>query len=126
MDTRSGELISALLSIVISLSLLFTTARTTMLTILEKADALPEWAIMGLAGGLFCLVAVFLKSIKMQMLARFISGCIWGTLILMLGQERSFGPMFLNACVLFAFDIFLVLEKGQLWIRSKPSLIANT
>jgi hypothetical protein len=126
METRSGELLSAFFSIVVALSLLFSPSNTTVLQILQQACALPEWAIMGLIGGVFCLIAVFLKSIKMQMLARFISGCTWGTLILMLAQGESFGPMFLNACVLFAFDIFLVLEKGHLWIRKNPSSTADT
>jgi hypothetical protein len=115
------EIQSALLSLVVSFSLLFHTTQTTLYNILYKSHALPQWAQMGVAGGVFCLVAAFVSNTKIQMGARFISGCIWGTLILILIQADILGPMFWEACVLFGFDVFLVLEKGHVWMRKSRS-----
>lgn len=118
-DTRSGEILSALISLVLAIFLLIAPDSTQAVQIMR--DALPEWAIVNIAAALFCLAACFCTADgRMGRTARFLSGCIWGTFILIfasLGQLLV--PLFGIAMVMFAFDVYLVTVKGQAWARSK-------
>lgn len=121
LDTRSGEVLSALLSIVLGLSMLIAPDTAAVLQIMR--DAMPEWALVNITAAVVCLVACFLApDNRLVTTARFLSGCLWGTFILIFASEGHWRmPLFGIALVMFAFDIYLVMVKGQSWVAKVKS-----
>lgn len=114
MDTRTGEIISATTAIGVSASTLTSPPDTKVIEVLYQTNTLPEWAVVALLCGLFCLYATFFQNnTKVQALSRFLSGCVWGTIVMVLGAQMQLFPLFWTAVVLFLFDIYTVITKGQ-------------
>jgi hypothetical protein len=93
-----------------------------MFMTLDSANVLPQWAILSIVCSLISVASVFISSCKLQALSRFLSGCVWGTLIMIyfaIGQTHA---IFWTSIVLFTFDIIVVILKGQyVWIRESRS-----
>lgn len=121
METRSGDLISGALAFATAASSLTSPPNTQVFKALHQANAMPEWAIIAAVCGLFCMFAAFCDNVKVQALARMMSGCVWGTIVLVLGAGGNFFPLFWTAAVLFSFDVYQVLIKGQSWIQRSNS-----
>jgi xanthine/uracil permease len=115
MDTTTGEVISGALAASISLSAITTPVNTQVFEALNRANAMPEWAIIAAVCGLFCIFAAFCNNCRIKTLARFLSGCVWGSIVLILGSSGELFPLFWTAVVLFSFDIYSVMLKGRLW-----------
>lgn len=119
MDTRSGETISALIGIILGATALLN-PDSFMHILLNKADAFPEWAILSITCSLVCLIAVFVESARVKRLARFLSGCVYGTIVMLSASIDYFGALFWVGALLFAFDIVAVTLIGRMtWIRSR-------
>lgn len=118
-DTRSAEILSALLAIVVALGMFTSPEAGLVVKTLHSVSMLPEWAIFSSLSAIFCLVASVWKNERMNAAARFVSGCMWGTIVLVFANAQLWLPFFWIALVMFAFDIYLVTIKGQLWSRSK-------
>jgi hypothetical protein len=117
MDTRSGELISGGIAFAVGISALTSPPESKVFQVLQQADAMPEWALIAALCGLFCVVATFVRTCRLKAMSRMMSGCVWGSLILVFGMEGKFFPLFWIALVLFLFDIYTVTIKGQSWIQ---------
>lgn len=117
MDTRSGELISGGVSVAVAVSSLTAPPESKVFQVLSSMDAMPEWALIAAVCGLFCMFAVFIRDCRIQATARMMSGCVWGSLLLVFGMEGKLFPLFWIALVLFLFDIYAVTIKGQSWTR---------
>jgi hypothetical protein len=113
-NTRSGEILSALLAVALALSILSAPNSSTYAA-LQASALMPEWVIAAVVSGLFCLCAAVSEHIKANALARFMSGCVWGTAVLALASQSLWLPVFWTALVLFLFDIATVITKGLLW-----------
>jgi hypothetical protein len=114
---KSGELLSALLLFAASVSTLTSPADSKMLLALNAAGAMPEWAIISAVCSIICLLTSVTNSAKTYALSKFVSGCAWGSILLVLGVEGSLLPLFWISIVLFSFDIFTVLSGGNSWSR---------
>jgi len=121
MDTRSAEILSALLSIVIAIGMFTSPESALIIQTLNQANMLPEWAIVNAVVAAFCLAANFFGGGRFESAARFMSGCLWGTIVLVFANAQQWLPIFWIATVMFAFDIYLVTTKGQLWTKGKSS-----
>lgn len=119
MDTRSAEVLSSLLAIVIAISMFTAPASAIIIQTLNSVRMLPEWAIFNSLAAIFCLIANFLRSEQLNTAARFVSGCTWGTIVLVFANAQQWLPIFWIALIMFAFDIYLVAVKGQTWTRDK-------
>lgn len=117
LNTRSGEVLSALTIISLALSTVLSGVTTDALEIIYHANAISEWAMMTLFCGFFCLTAVGTENRTITALARFISGCVWGTILLLLSDLQPLLPLFWMSVVFFSFDIFTAVIKGQSWIQ---------
>lgn len=112
MDTRSGEFISAVIGIILGITALLN-PESFMYMLLARADAFPEWAILSVTCSLVCLIGVFSCSESLRKLSRFLSGCVYGTVILLSASIDYFGALFWVGLLLFAFDIVAVLTDGR-------------
>jgi hypothetical protein len=113
-NARSGDLLSALIALALSLSFV-TSSNTVLYTAMESYSLWPHWAISAALSGLFCLCAAVSENTKAHALARFLSGCVWGTAVLVLGSQSLWLPVFWTALVLLSFDIISVINKGLIW-----------
>jgi hypothetical protein len=119
-ETRSAEVMSAVLAIALALST-FTSGASAPVNV-ALAGVLPEWAILNIVTALFCLTACFFdRSKRVVKAARFLSGCFWGTVVMVFANTQQWLPVFWMAVVMFAFDIYLVAVKGQTWKRVNSS-----
>lgn len=118
-NTRSGEVLSALTLIALSMSTYFSGTATEAFEVIYHAQAISEWMLLIVGCGFFCLIAAWADNEVIRGASRFISGCIWGTVVLLLSGLEPLLPLFWMAVVLFAFDIFTVITKGQSWIQQK-------
>ena len=118
METRSAEILSAMIAIAVSLSI-FTAPETTLIVqLMNEAKVLPEWAYINICCAIFSIGACFLNSEKIKTASRFISGCTWGTVVMICANYQQWLPVFWIAVAMFGFDIYLVAIKGRLWSRS--------
>lgn len=117
MDTRSGEVLSASTLLALTLSTHFNGVTTEAFEVIYYAKALSEWMLLLIGCGFFCLFAAWTESDTVRAASRFISGCIWGTVVFLLSGLDPLLPLFWMAVVLFSFDIFTVILKGQSWIQ---------
>lgn len=116
-DTRSGEIISAGISIAIAISAMVGPTDIAVFHTLSRIAAMPEWAFIAAMCGIFCMFAAFAKSCRVQAAARMMSGCVWGSMLMVLGMGEKFFPLFWIALVLFLFDVYAVTIKGQSWTQ---------
>jgi hypothetical protein len=112
---KSGDLLSALIALAIPLSFI-TSSDTVVFSAMQSYSLWPHWAISAALSGLFCLCAAVSESTRADALARFVSGCVWGTAVLILASHSLWIPVFWTALVLFSFDIISVINKGLIWI----------
>ena len=119
MDTRAAEILSALLAFVLALST-FTAPDGAPISVLMN-HMLPEWAIANMLCAVSCFVACFVNHAKITTAARFMSGCFWGTVVMVFANAQAWLPVFWMGLVMFAFDIYLVTIKGQSWTKSNSS-----
>lgn len=118
-DTKSAETLAAMLAIALAVST-FTASETAPINVMLNG-ILPEWAILNIVCALFCLFACFFENSRIIKAARFLSGCFWGTLVMVFANSQQWLPVFWMALVMFAFDIYLVAVKGQTWKRDNSS-----
>lgn len=119
MDTRSAEVLSALLALVIAGGMFTSPDNAIFLQTMKSVRLLPEWALVSAAAAAVSLFALFTSSARINATARFASGCMWGTIVLVFANVQQWLPLFWIALVMFAFDIYLVAVKGQSWtVRS--------
>ena len=119
MDTRSAEILSAFISIVLALGMFVAPAGSMMMMTMHAAGMLPEWPlVMAFCSG-FCLIAQFFNIPKLVWSARFLSGCVWGTIVMVFGNQYLWLPFFWVATVMLSFDFYLVTVKGQIWKKVK-------
>lgn len=119
METRSAEILSAVLSIAVAISMFTSSESTHVISLMQQSEVLPEWAIINIFCSIFCLVACLRDDDSLEAASRFLSGCVWGTIILIFAAFRQWLPIFWIAVALFSFDVYLVTIKGQrLWTRS--------
>jgi hypothetical protein len=117
MDTRSGEMLSALVALALGATAL-TTQSSFMFVLLTRADAFPEWAILSVVCSLISLLCIFLNNERTNALGRFLSGTLWGTVILLSVSVDYYGALFWCGIIFFSFDILAVITKGNLvWNR---------
>lgn len=122
METRSGDLISGALCVAVATSFWTSPQNTVVFKVFEQANAMPEWAIIALVCGFFCMVSSFFKNEKVEAAARMMSGSIWGSIVLLFAADGKFLPLFWMAIVLFTFDIYSVIHKGRAsWIQRSNS-----
>lgn len=121
METRSGELVSGGLSLSIGAACLTAPPEAAMFQILQSSNPMPEWAFIAAVCGVFCMFAAFYRNLRVQAAARMMSGCVWGSVVLLFGLEYKLVPMFWMAVVLFMFDVYAVTIKGQSWIQRSTS-----
>jgi hypothetical protein len=121
MDNRSGEFLSGAIAFAVSMSALTSPPESKVFQVLQKADAMPEWALIAAFCGLFCMIASVYRNCRSQAMARMMSGSVWGSLVLLFGAEGKLFPLFWIALVLFLFDIYSVTIKGQSWMRRSKS-----
>lgn len=114
-DTRCCEVLSALISSVVAFCLLMAPDSAQVVQIMRAA--MPGWAVVNIAASMFCVFAcLFAHDSRVGTSARFLSGCLWGTFILIFASVGQWWlPIFGVAVVMFAFDVFLVTTKGQSW-----------
>ena len=121
METRSGELVSGGLSVAYGVSALTAPPDAAIFQMLTLSNPMPEWAIIAAACGFFCMFSAFYRNLRVQAAARMMSGCVWGTIVLLFGTEGKLLPLFWMAVVLFVFDVYAVTIKGQSWIQRSNS-----
>lgn len=119
-DLRPAEILSALLAFVLAIST-FTSPDSAPISVLLD-HMLPEWAYANMICAVLCLVASFVNRENFTRAARFMSGCFWGTVVMLFANAQAWLPVFWMGVVLFAFDIYLVAVKGQSWSRSNSSI----
>lgn len=112
--SKSGDILSALIAFAVALSTLTSPDTSQVMIILNRAGAMPEWAIIAAICSILCLVTTLTDNAKAYSTAKFVSGCVWGSVVLVLGLEGQLFPLFWIATVLFAFDFFTVI-RSYLW-----------
>lgn len=118
MSTRSAEALSAIIAIAVSISMFTSPDSTLIVDLMNQAKVLPEWAYISICCALFSLGACFFNSEKIKRASRFISGCLWGTVVMICVNFQQWLPLFWIATAMFGFDIYLVAVKGRAWSRS--------
>lgn len=118
MDTRSAEVLSALLAMVIAIGMFTSPDSALFIKTMNSVRLLPEWAVVNAVAAGMSLFALFTSNERINATARFVSGCTWGTIVLVFANVQQWLPLFWVALVMFAFDIYLAAVKGQSWTRS--------
>lgn len=118
LNTKSAEILSALIIAAISVGMFTSPESGLVVQTLKSLSMLPEWAILGLASSALCIVSCLSNSERLNAAARFFSGAMWGTIVLVFANAQHWLPLFWIAAVMFAFDFYLVTVKGRSWSRS--------
>lgn len=113
-----GECISALVAAVMA-ALLFQ-GQGQFAAGLSATGIMPQWALMAGACSLAYVLYIAFNAQFFRSLARFLSGCIWGAIVLVCMWVRSLDVIFWSAAALFSFDFYAVL-KGGMCQKSKCS-----
>ena len=115
MDTRSGEILSAWLSMGFAVGLALN-PDTSLFHALSRNVSAYWWAAFAASSGSFGLWSTLPKaSHHMYFLSRFMSGCLWGSIAFTFFIQARFVPIFFAASILFVFDFITVIKKGRTW-----------
>jgi uncharacterized membrane protein len=85
------------------------------------APSLPshlQWAVLAGISSLILFLAVVFGSTWWRSVGRVLSGCLWGTVLLVALWKQCFPVLLIAAVVLFVFDFFVVWRERS-WLKSK-------
>lgn len=120
-DTKSGEVVSALVTAAVSGSIL---AHGQADAGLLSVSIMREWCVLAAVTSIAYLLAILLRHNALRSVARFWSGCAWGAIVLVCLWQAELRPLLLCAIALFGFDFYAVF-KGEKWQKSNCSASAN-
>jgi hypothetical protein len=116
-DTKSGEVVSALVTAAVSGSVLIHGQEGAGLLAVGMMN---EWCVLAAVTSVAYLLSIVFKTEWLRSMARFYSGCAWGAVLLMSLWHSELRPLVLCAAALFSFDFYAVF-KGEKWHSSKRS-----
>lgn len=120
-NNKSGDILSACIAFAVSTTTLVSVEHTQVTRVLLASGAMPEWAIVAILCSILCLFTALTKYDKFQALAKFLSGCVWGSMAMILGAESHLYPLFWIALILFTFDILTVITRSFSWRQRRHS-----
>jgi hypothetical protein len=115
-DTRAADLLASCVCLVISVATYFS-PNSYVYESIARMSAFPEWIVMAMMCSIIGIFSVFIGSVKLQSFCRFLSGCVWGSLIMLYTLFGEHQIILWIACTLFSFDITSVILKGKVWTR---------
>ncbi len=77
-----------------------------------------EWTSLAFVSSAILLIAVLFSIEWARSIGRVMSGCVWGTILLMSFWTQSVSAVVVAAIALFLFD-FIVVWKERAWVRDK-------
>lgn len=116
-DTKSGEIVSALVTAAVSGSVLVHGQGDNGLL---SVNIMQEWCVLAAATSIAYLMAILFHHDALRSIARFWSGCAWGAIVLICLWQAELRPLLLCALALFGFDFYAVF-KGEKWQKSNCS-----
>lgn len=117
-DTKSGEVVSALVTAAVSGSVLVH-GQGNLLSV----DIMQGWCVLASVTSIAYLLAITFRHDALRSIARFWSGCAWGSIVLICLWQAELRPLLLCALALFGFDFYAVF-KGEKWQKSNCSASA--
>ncbi len=120
-DTKSGEVVSALVTAAVSGSVLVHGQADSGLL---SVSIMHEWCWLAAVTSIAYLMAIMFKQDVLRSVARFWSGCAWGAIVLVGLWQTELRPLFWCAVALFSFDFYAVF-KGEKWQKSNCSVSAT-
>lgn len=114
-DTKSGEVVSALVTAAVSGALLLHGDTNSGIL---SVGMMNQWCFLASVTSLAYILSMIFRVELLRSIARFYSGCAWGAVLLMSLWHSELGPLVLCAAALFSFDFYAVF-KGEKWHRNK-------
>ena len=116
-DTKSGEVVSALVTTAISCAVL---SQGSGVHSFDSTGMTTQWAAMALFCSIAYIASMIFRLEVLRSIARFWSGVSWGTVVLACVAATNVPSIFWCAVALFGFDFYAVF-KGEKWQRSNCS-----
>lgn len=121
MDTRSGEVVSAMVTAAISGAVLY---QGSSVHSFDLTGVTIQWACMALVCSGAYILSMLCQLEVLRSIARFWSGCTWGAVVLAGLSNMHVPSIFWCAVALFGFDFYAVF-KGEKWQRINCSASAT-
>lgn len=112
-DTKSGEVVSALVTAAVSAAVLVHGTDTGLLSV----GMMREWCVLATVTSVAYILSLIFRIELLRSVARFYSGCAWGAIVLVSLWRAELRPLFWCAVALFSFDFYAVF-KGEKWHKS--------